>query len=277
MPKPASNLDDRMDTLRQSGRPFAIATVVRTVAANSARPGAKAIILEDGTIAEGWIGGGCARGAVARAARDAIADGAPRFVSLRPEDLLEAEGVSPGQERDGIRFVRNGCPSRGSMDVFVEPVLPRPELVICGDSPVALAVVDLASRFDFSRTLAAPGLSGAPGLDLDRVLDRFAFETGNPGNRFIVIATQGKSDEAALRAALAAGAIYVAFVGSRRKFATLRSRLAAEGVPEEVLEAVHAPAGLDISAITPDEIALSILAEMVRLRRQGQRVETVKG
>ncbi len=277
MPKPASNLDDRMDTLRQSGRPFAIATVVRTVAANSARPGAKAIILEDGTIAEGWIGGGCARGAVARAARDAIADGAPRFVSLRPEDLLEAEGVSPGQERDGIRFVRNGCPSRGSMDVFVEPVLPRPELFICGDSPVALAVADLASRFDFSRTLAAPGLSGAPDLDLDRVLDRFAFETGNPGNRFIVIATQGKSDEAALRAALAAGAIYVAFVGSRRKFATLRSRLAAEGVPEEVLDAVHAPAGLDISAITPDEIALSILAEMVRLRRQGQRVETVKG
>lgn len=274
---PASPLDDRMDALRRSGRPFAIATVVRTVAANSARPGAKAIILEDGTIADGWIGGGCARGAIARAARDAIADGTPRFVSLRPEDLLEAEGVRAGEERDGVRFARNGCPSRGSMDVFVEPVLPRPELVICGESPVALAVADLARRFDFSRTLAVPGLSNASGIDADRVLDRFAFETGNPANRFIVIATQGKSDEAALRAALAAGGSYIAFVGSRRKFETLRARLAAEGLPAEALDAVHAPAGLDISAITPDEIALSILAEMVRIRRRGQRTDCPPG
>jgi xanthine dehydrogenase accessory factor len=267
----ADILDDSMDALRRSGTPFAIATVVRTVAANSARPGAKAILLEDGTIADGWIGGGCARGAIARAARDAIADGAPRFISLRPEDLLEAEGVTAGEERDGVRFARNGCPSRGSMDVFVEPVLPRPELVICGESPVARAVADLARRFDFSRTLAAPGLADASDLDVDQVIDSFAFETANASNRFIVIATQGRSDEAALRSALAAGGRYIAFVGSRRKFETLRVRLAADGLPAEALDAVRAPAGLDISAITPDEIALSILAEMVQLRRQGQR------
>jgi xanthine dehydrogenase accessory factor len=136
---------------------------------------------------------------------------------------------------------------------------------------VARAVADLARRFDFSRTLAAPGLADASDLDVDQVIDSFAFETANASNRFIVIATQGRSDEAALRSALAAGGRYIAFVGSRRKFETLRARLAEDGLPAEALDAVRAPAGLDISAITPDEIALSILAEMVQLRRQGQR------
>src|SRR5262244_2121870 len=112
--------DDILGTIssrRAAGEPFALATVVRTVAATAAKAGAKAVILPDGTISEGWIGGGCARAAVLKAARDALADGEPRLVSVQPETLLAELGVKPGENRDGVRFARNMCPSEGTMDV----------------------------------------------------------------------------------------------------------------------------------------------------------------
>lgn len=261
-------LETEMRRLRSEGRAFAVATVVRTVDATSAKPGSKALILADGTLACGWIGGGCARSAVSKAAIAALSQGRPQFVSLRPEDLLAAEGVVPGEERDGIRFARNGCPSRGSMDIFVEPELPQPRLVIFGAGPVALALADLAARFDLHRTLCAPGLTE---VEVEILQDGFAIDTDGAASRYVVVATQGRGDEAALRAALACGAAYVAFVGSRRKFASLSARLAEGGVDAAALAAVRAPAGLDIHAITPDEIALSILAQIVSVRRAGDR------
>lgn len=265
MPSPAmlTELDRRRTALEALGRPYAIATVVRTLDATSAKPGAKALLDEDGTLLAGWVGGGCARGAIKRATLAAIAEGAPQFVSLKPEELLAEEGVEPGEARDNIRYARNGCPSRGSMDIFVEPVLPRPRLVICGAGPVALALADLAGRFDFHRILCAPGLSEQDAPAVEDLRDDFAAEDG----ALTVIATQGKGDEAALRRVLASAPAFTAFVGSRRKFATLADRLAADGVPRATLDAVAAPAGLDIHAITPEEIALSILAQVVAERR----------
>lgn len=260
----AALFDATLADLRARGAAFAIATVVRTVDATSAKPGAKAIILPDGSIAEGWVGGGCARAAVGRAGATAIASGETQFLSLRPEDLLAAEGVAPGEERHGIRFARNGCPSRGSMDIFIEPVLPRPHLVIFGAGPVALALADLGGRFDFHRILAAPGLVEGPA---EQVQDGFALNALPGSQRFIVVATQGKGDEAGLRAALAAGADHIAFVGSRRKFAALAEKLQASGIGPAALDRVKAPAGLHIHAITPEEIALSILAEITLMRR----------
>ncbi|MAU95694.1 MAG: XdhC /CoxI family-like protein [Fulvimarina sp.] len=270
------SLDERIAVLRRAGRSFAIATVVRTVDATSAKPGAKALILADGTIEAGWIGGGCARGAVIKAAIEALGDGRPRFVSLRPEELLEAEGATHGTERAGVRYARSRCPSKGSMDVFVEPVTPPPDLVICGESPVALALCELSACLGFSRTLCAPGLTAERTPLVERLVDGFdlhgARSSGEAGAEcYVVVATQGKGDEAALRAAISAGAAHVAFVGSRRKFAALRERLTAAGVPESGLATVKAPAGLDIAAITPHEIALSILADIVALRRGRQR------
>ena len=261
-------METQIDRLQAEGRAFAVATIVRTVDATSAKPGAKALVLDDGTILEGWVGGGCARSAVAKAALAALAQGKPQFVSLRPEDLLEAEGVKPGDERAGVRFARNGCPSHGSMDIFVEPVLPQPRLVIFGAGPVALALADLAGRFDLHRTLAAPGLARETAPQVEALHDGFALETGA---HFVVVATQGKGDEAALRVAIGSGAAHVAFVGSKRKFAALAARLAAEGAGQAALDAVAAPAGLDIQAITPEEIALSILAQVVAWRRAGMR------
>lgn len=269
--KAQTQISAEIDRLRLAGRIFAVATIVRTVDATSAKPGAKALILEDGSLAAGWVGGGCARAAVSKAALQAIRSGQPQFISLRPEELLDAEGVRAGEERAGVRFARNGCPSKGSMDIFIEPVLPLPRLMICGAGPVALALADLAGRFDFHRVLCTPGQSPDPMPEVEQHCDSFAFDTSPSVPRFIVIATQGKGDDAALRAAIASGAEHIAFVGSRRKFAALAEKLRADGLDPDALARVEAPAGLHIHAITPDEIALSILARIVTLRRGGTR------
>jgi xanthine dehydrogenase accessory factor len=266
----ARDIMDRVAELKSAGEPFALATVVRTVSVTAAKAGAKAVIRADGAISDGWIGGGCARGAVLKAAREAMADGQPRLISVSPEDVLAERGVTPGETKDGIRFARNMCPSQGTMDIFVEPILPQPALTVCGTSPVALALLDLAPRFGFAVTACAPAAeSAAYGPDL-RVIDGYVLPKVAAASHYVVVATQGKGDEAALRGALTAEAGFTAFVGSRRKMASLRSALTGS-VPQDRLEAVRAPAGLDLGAITPDEIALSILAEMVRHRRLGQR------
>lgn len=260
-------LETRRAELEAAGQPYALATVVRTLDATSAKPGAKALLDGEGTVLAGWVGGGCARGAIKRATLAALADGAPQFVSLKPEDLLAEEGVEAGEARDNIRYARNGCPSRGSMDIFVEPVLPRPCLGICGTGPVALALADLAGRFDLHRVLCAPG---ADSTDLPKV-EEIRTDFALPQGALVVVATQGKGDEAALRHVLRQDHPFVAFVGSKRKFATLSERLIKDGVPRARLDAVQAPAGLDIGAITPEEIALSILAQVVAVRRTSVR------
>src|SRR5690348_17530126 len=187
-----------ISTRKAAGEPFALATVVRTVAATAAKAGAKAVILPDGTISEGWIGGGCARAAVLKAARDALADGRARLVSVRPPDLLAEQGVASGDEKSGVRFASNMCPSQGSMDIFVEPVLPRPQVVVCGSSPVAVAVADLARRSGFAVTVCAPGGEPSAFAEADRRIEAFALQVHEAGARYIVISTQGRGDEAAL-------------------------------------------------------------------------------
>src|SRR3979411_302578 len=142
--------------MKAAEQAFVLATVVRTVSVTAAKAGAKAIIRPDGTIVAGWIGGGCARGAGLKAAREALLDGEPRMGSLHPENLLTELGVKPGDHREGIRFASNMCPSKGTMDIFVEPVLPHPSLVIFGASPVALSRATQARQLGYHVTLAAP-------------------------------------------------------------------------------------------------------------------------
>lgn len=252
---PAELLSDDLATaaqdLRARAEPFAFATIVRTVGATAAKPGAKALIGADGAILQGWLGGGCTRGAVKRAAVEAMASGTPQLVSVAPEDLLSERGVSAGETVDGTRFARNGCPSRGSVDIFIEPVVPMPVLAVLGGSPVAQALAAQAPGYHWTVT-AKP----APEAD------------------YVVIATQGQGDLDALTQALQGTARHVAFVGSRAKFATLAEKLRANGLPAERIASVHAPAGLDIGAVTPEEIALSILAQLVGLRRRGVKAGT---
>jgi xanthine dehydrogenase accessory factor len=257
--------------MKAAEQPFVLATVVRTVSVTAAKAGAKAIIRPDGTIVAGWIGGGCAKGAVLKAAREALADGEPRMVSVQPENLLAELGVKPGEAKDGVRFAANMCPSKGTMDIFVEPMLPHPSLVILGASPVALSLASQARQLGYHVTLAAPAadLSDAPKVDM--LVDSFRLGELHEAKRFIVVSTQGKGDEAALRVALATQASYLAFVGSRRKMASLRAKLIAEGLEGSAIDRIKAPAGLDLGAITPEEIAMSILAEITIERRRGQR------
>lgn len=263
--------------LRSAEETFVLATVVRTVSVTAAKAGAKAVIRPDGTIAAGWIGGGCARGAVLKAARDSLVDGAPRLVSVQPENLLAELGVKPGDSKDGVRFAKNACPSKGTMDIFIEPVLPRPSLVILGASPVAIALASLAHQLDFHVTVAAPPADFTEEPDADLRFDSFDIAALLGAHRFIVVSTQSKGDEAALKAALEADAAYCGFVGSRRKIAVLKERLTAVGIDAATLDRVKAPAGLDLGAITPEEIALSIMAEIIQLRRKGQREAGERG
>ena len=257
--------------LKAAEQAFVLATVVRTVSVTAAKAGAKAIIRPDGTIVAGWIGGGCARGAVLKAARDALADGEPRMVSVQPENLLAELGVKPGENRDGVRFAENMCPSKGTMDVFVEPVLPHPSLVILGASPVALSLATQARQLGYHVTLAVPAADLTAEPDAHVIVDGFVPRYLNEARRFVVVSTQGKGDEAALKSAVAIDAAYHAFVGSRRKMESLRGKLIADGVDAAAIDRIKAPAGLDLGAITPEEIAMSILAEITVERRRGQR------
>ncbi|MFP7672467.1 XdhC family protein [Marivita sp. S0852] len=250
----SDEIADAAQELRAKDEPFAFATIVRTAGATAAKPGAKALLSADGTMLHGWLGGGCTRGAVKRAALEALQSGTPQLVSVAPEDLLAEKGVTPGDEVDGTRFARNGCPSRGTIDIFIEPCIPMPHLAVIGASPVAQALSNLAPQFHWSvTTQTAPS---------------DATQTTSNRKRVVVIATQGQGDLDALISAVTSNASHIAFVGSTRKFASLAEKLREKGIPQKAIDAVKAPAGLDIGAVTPEEIALSILAELIQVRRR---------
>lgn len=245
-----ADLAQAAQDLRSRQEPFAFATIVRTAGSTAAKPGAKALLAADGTILRGWLGGGCTRGAVKRAALEALQSGAPQLISVAPEDLLEAKGVAPGDTVEGTKFAGNGCPSRGTVDIFIEPCVPMPELVVLGGSPVALALSEFAPQFHWAVSSSLPD------------------EITTTRQKYVVIATQGQGDLAALKTALAHNPTYTAFVGSARKFAALAEKLHKEGVDPALTKSVDAPAGLDLGAVTPEEIALSILAQLVLVRRK---------
>lgn len=249
----STDLAEAAQELRAQEQPFAFATIVRTAGATAAKPGAKALLSADGTILHGWLGGGCTKGAVKRAAIEALQAGTPQLVSVAPEELLTEKGITPGDELDGTKFARNGCPSRGTVDIFIEPCLPMPQLVVLGASPVAEALRSLAPQFHWNSTPALQTDEGGAVAEHQRV---------------IIIATQGQGDLNALKQALATPSRHVAFVGSSRKFTSLAETLEASGLPRGEIDKIKAPAGLDIGAVTPEEIALSILAELVSVRRR---------
>lgn len=245
----SEDLADVARDLRTRQEPFVFATIVRTVGLTAAKPGAKALIAADGTILQGFLGGGCTRGAVKRAAMTAIETAQPQLISVAPEEFLADLGVAPGTQADGVTYAKNGCPSRGTVDIFIEPCLPMKELVVLGASPVAEALARLAPQFHWV---------------VHR--DQSALQASAP-TRVIAIATQGQGDLDALKAALATRCDHIAFVGSRKKFAALSQKLRDGGLAQKDVDRVSAPAGLDIGAVTPEEIALSILAQFIQRRK----------
>ena len=242
--------------LKSRGEPFAAVTVVRNEAPSSGKTGDKAIFGQRGVL-EGWIGGGCVYSIVLKEVKEALQDGKPRIVRVSPTPQPDAP--------PGIKEYKMTCHSGGAVDLYIEPVMPRPHLVILGKSIIGRALLKMAKAADYRLTImnedAAPGAFP----EADQCRAGFDFSNLAPDARtFLVVATQGDRDEQALEAALSVASRYVGFVGSRKKWATLRSGLEAKGIPAEKLDAVHAPVGLDINGKTPEEVAISILAEIIQ-------------
>ncbi|MDC1408715.1 XdhC family protein [Candidatus Puniceispirillum sp.] len=252
------------DQLRAEGTPFAVATVVRTLASTAAKPGMKALVLGNGDFADGWLGGGCVTAAVKKAAIVAIKTGKATLVCLRPEELLA--DIEDAAEDGMVQVVYNGCPSKGSMDIFVEPVKPQPELLVFGSGPVASALLRISSSFGFSLVLCGEIEHAIADRQYASLMEMDSAALTDV-DRYVVVATQGKGDVATLTAALKMGATYIAFVGSRRKFASFEDKLTNAGVSAKKIATVRSPAGVQINAVTPDEIALSIMAEIIQTRR----------
>jgi len=268
--RPRNFLRDIIDVaheMKSRGDVFAMATVVKTVSLTAAKPGAKAILDKQGNIVEGWIGGGCAMHAVKKAAINAIADGRSRHVSITPEELMQDDDASILADDPQHVQARNMCPSKGSMEIFVEPMLSNPSLLVIGASPVALALGELASLFDFDVSLQ--GLADTASNDVtpyQLILEPDKIDKAH-SHRYIVVATQGGGDLQALSQALALESRLVAFVGSSKKITHLKSKLTESGLSAERLQNIQCPAGKDIHAVTPQEIALSILADIIQRRR----------
>jgi xanthine dehydrogenase accessory factor len=251
--------------LQSAGIEYALVTVVRAEAPASARPGDKAVVTADGTI-HGWVGGGCAQPAVVKTVRQALADGKAQLIRI---------GSAADGERDLGEVLEFGmaCHSGGTLELFIDPVLPRPQLLIFGASPVAMALAQLAPRVGFAVTVAAHGAQASDFPDAQLVLD-----TDDPriladriaARAYVVVATQGRRDLQALRAALSLDARQVSFVASSRKASVLKESLLAAGVAPGAVGAIVAPAGYPIAASTPEEIALSVLAALVAVRRSAK-------
>ena len=254
-----------MEQLRDSGEDFCVATVVRTAAATSAKAGAKAIVTRDGEV-HGYIGGGCVQGAVRRVGIEAIADGTPRMIRVKPK-----ESVVEPVDVDGVELHKSSCPSGGSVDIFFEPMRQGARLVVCGASPVAVTLIKLAGAMGYRIIAAALAEDHDRIAGADQMLDGFDLSGLDLGERdAVVVATQGKRDREALVQTLISGAGYVGMVGSRRKIATLLDQLGSD-VPADAKAVLHGPAGLDIGAIDPEEIALSIIGEIVMERRRAMQ------
>ena len=235
--------------LQRAGEAFALATVVRCEAPTSAKPGAKALIREDGRV-QGWVGGACAEPVVVREALEALRDGRPRLIGLY------GEGARTLGRTEGLLEYGMTCHSGGTLEIYVEPYLPKPQLVLIGHGPVVETLATLGRAADFTVvTLVADSLQA--GLE----------EQHFTGRASVVVATHADSDEDVLDRVLRTDAGYVSLVASRRRAGVILESLERRGLPPERRSRLKAPAGLDIGALTPEEIAVSILAEIIQHRR----------
>jgi xanthine dehydrogenase accessory factor len=239
----AARLSRRADELRSAGTPFVVATVVRAQRPTSVHTGDAALVLGDGTI-EGFVGGSCAEQSVRLHALRALETGEALLLRILPGD-----DEAPAAE--GAVTVQNPCLSGGSLEIFLEPMLASPRVLVVGETPIASAVARMGAELDLDMVVA-------PGADVEPAADDLA----------LVVAAHGRDELTALRRGLEAGLPYVGLVASRARGSAVVAELHAEGVAEERLARLETPAGLDIGARTPEEVALSILARIVAVRRE---------
>src|SRR5271154_5792679 len=250
-----SDLYNKAAELTSQDKSFAIATVVRVEGSSSAKCGSKAIIDSVGKLLLGWVGGGCAESAVKSEALKSIETERPRMVTIEMTD-----------EQLGV-----GMPCGGTMDIFIEPVLPKPELLIVGHGRIAETLATLGSLMGFTITVNDPAADRRSFPQAEKLVteDFDLTETPIGPKTFVVIATQHKRDHLWLQKALEGSAAYVALIASQHRARLVIEYLRESGLPEEKIATVWAPAGLDLGASTPEEIALSVVSQIVALRRGG--------
>jgi xanthine dehydrogenase accessory factor len=263
--------------LSAAGRPFVIATVVRAEAPTSAKAGAKAIITADGGL-DGWVGGSCTQPTVVRESLKALADGAPRFLRMCPPEQMLGQ-------RPGMTEVVLHCISGGTLEIYLEPHLPPPHILAIGHLPVVEALAALGSAMNFRVTVIGenaqaaqfPGAAQVLAYDLGLDAEHLSQLVTLSDQTYVLVASHGNYDEPALEAALRSPAAYVGLVASRKRRDAVLDYLRGSGLGESELARLRCPAGLDLGAVTPDEIALSILAEIVNLRRRPTEQTTEDG
>lgn len=259
----------RAHALAEAGQAFVVATVVRAHAPTAAKAGAKAIITADGAL-EGWVGGACTQPAVVRESLKALADGTPRFLRLGPPEQLA--GGQPG-----VIEVPLTCVSGGTLEIYLDPHRPAPRLLLVGHLPVVEALAALGADLGFDVTVAGEGVTPE---QYPRAAQVRGYDPGRPAElavpagAYVVVATHGHYDEPALETVLQSDAAYVALVASRKRGAAVREYLRGSGLTSERLDRLRCPAGLDLGAVAPEEIALSILAEIVQVRRRGAQASS---
>lgn len=236
--------------LEQARKPFVLATVVWCERPTSSKPGAQAIIDEDGAIT-GWIGGSCAQPVVIREALRAMREGDGPY-------LLRLGTSEAATTRNDMKIFPMTCSSGGVLDIYIEPHHPLPKLFLIGDSPVIVALSKLAPVIDFAITQIDPTEVEQTEID---------------SHSCIVVATHSAYDEDVLEHVLRSPAAYIGMVASHRRADTIRVTLRLSGMDEAHIARLQAPAGLDLGAVTPEEIAASILAELVRVRRHSSATQ----
>ncbi len=253
---------EQVQRLRAEHRPFALATVVVANQPTSGTPGARAIITSDAKI-EGWVGGHCAQPTVVRQSLAALEDGQPRLVVLSPDaevDVPRKAGVIP---------VTMTCAGQGELHIFVEPFLPKAELVVIGSSPVARLLARFGSLLDFEVWACDPNADMDAFPEADRLMESLdALKAQLSPRSYVVIATFGGYDEAAIEVAVASQASYVGLIASKKRMAAVLDYLREHGVADEQLQRVQRPVGLPGRATKPGEIAFSAMAALVELRRE---------
>jgi len=250
--------------LAERGERFALATVVWRRAPSSGKTGYRAVITAGGEV-RGWVGGACAEPVVVREALAAIEEGTPRLVFLGSPEELAGEG-----DGDTV-LVPMSCHSEGALKIFIEPLPRGPDLVVVGRSPMVHTLAAMARALGWWTTVVDDGGENGDWTEPDRVVTRLDLDAAGVGTRTaLVIATQGHYDEVALERALAGPAGWIGVVASHRRTALMLSSLRGRGFPDEALDRLRAPAGLDLGHISHEEIAVAILAELVQFRAAGR-------
>lgn len=247
-------------TMRDRSEPFALATVVRAVRPTSGRPGYAALIRPDGSHV-GWVGGACTEHLLVTESLAALAEGTPRLLRVTPDPA-----AFPAEE--GVVNRAMTCQSGGTVEIFIEPNLPKPQLMVVGDSPVATSLAALGPLLGYRVIVVAPGVEATELPEVDEVLgDVEGISSRVTASTYAVVASMGKYDESALLELARSPAAFVGLVASRKRAQSVFAVLREEGVAEAEIGRVRSPAGLDIAASTPEEIALSVMAEITRRRR----------